>query len=180
MDARAARRTVPAAAAAVAAIAAIAVLALAACAKLETADQMAARMQAESDLAKTAIEAINVRYARYLNGNMPDSLAMLFTDNGVMMPTGGKAVMGRDSIRAAMTAMPLPPGMTLTLSTAEVSANGPIAVERGTFAFSVPAQGRTPAATMTGKYLVHWHKVNGEWKMAADIWNDDAPPPAAR
>ena len=174
MDARVARRAVPTA------VAAIAVLALAACAKPETADQMAARMQAESDSAKTAIEAINVRYARYLNGNVPDSLAMLFTENGVMMPTGGKAVMGRDSIRAAMTAMPLPRGMTLTLSTAEVSANGPIAIERGTFAFAVPAQGRTPAATLTGKYLAHWHKVNGEWRMAADIWNDDAPAPAAK
>ena len=175
MDARAARRAVP-----TAVVAAIAVLALAACAKLETADQMTARMQAESDSAKIAIEAINVRYARYLNGNVPDSLAMLFTENGVMMPTGGKAVMGRDSIRAAMTAMPLPRGMTISFSTAEVSANGPIAVERGTFTFAVPAQGRTPAVTMTGKYLAHCHKVSGEWRMAADIWNDDAPAPAAK
>jgi uncharacterized protein (TIGR02246 family) len=169
--ARATRFTLP--------TAAIAALALAACAKPETADQMAARMQAESDSARTAIEAINVQYARYLTGNLPDSIAMLFTDNGVMMPTGGKAVTGRDSIRAAMTAMPLPPGATLTMRTAEVSANGPIAIERGTYTFAMAAQGRTPAVSLPGKYLVHWHKVNGEWKMAADIWNEDAPPPPA-
>ena len=25
---------------------------------------------------------------------------------------------------------------------------------------------------ISGKYLVVWEKVQGEWKLAADIWND--------
>ena len=60
----------------------------------------------------------------------------------------------------------------------DVAANGPVAIERGTYVFSLPAQGRTPTMTTPGKYLVSWHKVNGEWQQAAAIWSDDTPPPA--
>ena len=57
-----------------------AVTLLAACQKPETPEQMSARMSAESDSAKTAIEAANVRYARHMNSGHPDSIAMMFTD----------------------------------------------------------------------------------------------------
>ena len=158
--------------------AAMAVLALAACQKAETPDQAAARMQAEADSARTAIVAANASYDRYFNGHFADSLAMQFTENGVMMAPGAPAIAGRDSIRAAMTSMPGPPGSTLAMTTVEVAANGPIAVERGNYTFAVPAQGRTPAVNLAGKYLVRWHKVNGQWLIASQIWNEDAPPPA--
>jgi hypothetical protein len=28
-----------------------------------------------------------------------------------------------------------------------------------------------------GKYVVVWRKVRGDWKVAADIFNSDGPPP---
>ncbi|HUE96405.1 MAG TPA: hypothetical protein VMN39_07075, partial [Longimicrobiaceae bacterium] len=28
-----------------------------------------------------------------------------------------------------------------------------------------------------GKYVAVWQNVEGDWKMAADIWNSSAPPP---
>lgn len=152
-----------------------AVVALAACQKPETPEQAAARMTAESDSAKTAIEAANVRYSRYMAGNHADSVAMMFMDGGMLMPPNMAAVVGRDSIRAWMTRNAMPPGASITFHVVEVSANGPIAIERGTFDFSMPAMGRTPASTSTGKYLAHWHKMGSEWMVAADMWNDDAP-----
>jgi hypothetical protein len=30
---------------------------------------------------------------------------------------------------------------------------------------------------MRGKYLAEWHKIDGEWLMVSDIWNNDAPMP---
>lgn len=30
-----------------------------------------------------------------------------------------------------------------------------------------------------GKFIVIWKEENGKWKMHRDIWNSDAPPPAA-
>jgi hypothetical protein len=49
-------------------LAAVTLLALAACApKPETPEQMATRMKAESDSARTAIEAAGARWNRYFN-----------------------------------------------------------------------------------------------------------------
>jgi hypothetical protein len=31
----------------------------------------------------------------------------------------------------------------------------------------------------TGKYIVVWKRQDGVWKLHADIWNSDAPPPSA-
>jgi len=62
--------------------------------------------------------------------------------------------------------------------------NGPLAIERGTWTYAIPAQGKTPAMNVAGKFLVHWRKVDGQWLFAEDIWNNDAPmappPPAPR
>lgn len=161
-------------------------LSIAACQKpAETPEQATARMITESTAATAAISEGATAYARHLNANHPDSLAAMFTENGVMMPPNAPAVAGRDSIRATMTKMPLPTGSTLTIHSVTVIANGPLAVDRGTYVFSMPASGRTPAINVSGKYLNHLHMVDGKWLIAASIWSDDVPampmpqPPAA-
>jgi uncharacterized protein (TIGR02246 family) len=157
----------------------LALTALAACRQAETPEQMAARLAAESDSAKAAVDAINVNYARWMNANAADSVASLFAEDGVLMPPGAPVVAGREAIRTYMAANPMPPGSNMSFTAVDVAANGPMAVERGTYTFTMPAMGRTPATTTNGKYLVHWHRIGGAWLQAATIWSDDAPPPAA-
>ncbi len=158
-------------------VALCAVLALAGCQATETPEQAAVRIAAESATAKAEIDAINVHYARYMNTNQADSIAGLFMEGGALMPPFSPAVVGRDAIRNQMATNGMPPGATLAFTAVEVTANGPIAVERGTYTFSMPAQGSDPAVSVPGKYLVHWHKVDGQWLQAATIWSDDVPPP---
>jgi ketosteroid isomerase-like protein len=56
------------------------------------------------------------------------------------------------------------------LTTLEVKALGPSAAyEIGRF--SMKTKGAR-AQELTGRYVVVWEKVGGEWKLAADIWND--------
>lgn len=160
----------------------LAALALAACATPETPEQASARMQAESDSARTAISALAASYGQHMTAGHYDSIAAMFMTTGIAMAPNERAHVSRDSIRAWLTASPMPPGATLEIRTADVMANGPLAVERGTYTFTVAAQGRTPAVTATGKYLNHWHKMDGAWLIAAQIWSDDtpaAPMPAA-
>jgi ketosteroid isomerase-like protein len=156
---------------------------LAACQKAETPEQAASRMQAESDSARTAIEAQNARFVRYVNANQLDSLVLLYTPDGVLLPPDVPAATGRDSMKARFAGF-VAPGGTVTLTTANLTANGPIAIERGNWTYAAPAQGRTPAMQFAGKYLVHWHQVDGQWLFAEDMWNNDAPappmPPAPR
>ena len=139
----------------------------------ETAEQMAARMAADADSARTGIEAQNRRFEAAMAAGSADSLAALYTDDAAMMAPNMPGVIGRDSIRAAFVPMMQGGKATLTLNTVAVSANGPMAVERGTYHFTItPTHGAAQAES--GKYLVHWHKVNGTWLLADDIWNSDA------
>jgi ketosteroid isomerase-like protein len=76
----------------------------------------------------------------------------------------------------------MPQGATLALRAVAVSANGPLAVERGEWTMTAPGEGGA-AIEEHGKYLIQWHKVDGVWRMAVDTWNADAappPPPADR
>ena len=155
---------------------AVAPLAVAACQKMETPEQATTRMQNEAGAARPLIEAANQRHARAINGNMGDSLAMIYMENGVMMPPGAPAVTGRDAIRGSVLANAMPPGSQLTFQTVNLSVNGPIAVERGSYVFTMPDPRRgQPAITTNGKYLAHWHKVGDEWQIAEAIWSDDVP-----
>lgn len=156
---------------------------VAACEQRETPEQQTARTQAETDSARAAILEANARWVRWVNQNQPDSLATLYTPNGVAMPPDVPAATGGDSIVARMRGMVLPGG-TLTLTNQNVTVSGPVAVTRGTFSYTAPAQGGNPAVNVRGKYMEHWHHVDGRWLIAENIWNSDAPmapqPPARR
>ena len=54
-------------------------------------------------------------------------------------------------------------------------ANGPLAIEAGTYKITFTPAGAPAPITDTGKYLVHWHKVGDKWMMVDDIWNSDLP-----
>jgi ketosteroid isomerase-like protein len=69
------------------------------------------------------------------------------------------------------------PGLKVTFGPTSVheSASGDLAYEVGTWAtgFDTPA-GRHDDH---GKYIVVWRKIEGAWKVMADIFNSDVPPP---
>lgn len=159
-------------------IPALALVALTGCQATETAEQMEHRMQMESDSASAAITARNEAFGAAFAARQPETLAALYTADGVLMPPGMAAVTGRDNIQAAFTGMfgETPEGVTLTLRATQVTANGPVAVERGVYTMTGPGPDGSPMES-TGKYLVEWRKVDGEWYLAADIWNGDMPEP---
>jgi len=160
-----------------AASALVAVAALTACQQAETPEQMHARMQMESDSARVAIDARGKAFTEATNAGNADAVAALYTEDAVLMPPDMPAVTGRDNIRATFAGMMAQmPGMRIAFEVQAVAANGPLAVERGAWIITTP----TPdggSLEMRGKYLVQWHRIDGEWMMAADIWNSDAPLP---
>ena len=54
-----------------------------------------------------------------------------------------------------------------------VASSGDMALDRGTYRMTVAPDGTEQ--TDTGKYVVVWRKIGGEWKAAADIFNSDLP-----
>jgi ketosteroid isomerase-like protein len=165
-------------------IAAVALLALAACApKPETPEQMTARMKAESDSARTAIEAANARFVRYFAAGKADSAAMNYAEDAVVMMSNEPAVRGLAAIQAKLAEWMGYGTWQMSATTTRVDANGPMAVEQGTNTMAFTPGPHAPAgmAAMfpdTGKYVTYWKKVDGKWLIAADIGNSSRAMPA--
>ncbi len=118
---------------------------------------------------KAKIEAVNAKWMELFNKGDFEGVAQLYTVDAIAFPPGSAMVRGRAAIGRMWT------GMAEQISnpkftTLEVKRLSPSAArEIGTF--SLTTKGPSPKE-VSGKYLVVWERVQGEWKLAADIWND--------
>ena len=153
----------------------LSLLALAACQpKAETPEQAQARMDAESRAAKTVIDSLDREFASHFNQGHGDIVAAMYVGQAHLMPPNGPAAVGRDAIKTALALFfAMKPELKLTADV--VIANGPLAVERGSYTLSFTPPGAKAPMTDSGKYLVSWHLVDGKWMVADDIWNSDLP-----
>ena len=159
---------------------------LSACGSAETAQQMQARMDRESATARTAIDALHARYVTAFNAADFATTSGMFIEQGVQMPPNSPANVGRAAIRASDSTFFTFGTSVLGVQTDNVVANGPLAIARGHWTFDFKPGKNAPrgmtAMKDNGKFLTHFHNVNGEWMYAEDIWNSNTPagpPPAA-
>lgn len=146
----------------------------AACAPSETAEQRAARVQAETDSARTAIQAQTAAMQAHMNAAHWDSLGQFYAENAVSMPPNTPALTGRAAIIDGMKQMLGPmSNFQIHFTPQNVSASGDVAVERGRYHMTFN-MGRQAMAD-SGKYLTHWHKVDGRWLTMEEIFNSDVP-----
>jgi uncharacterized protein (TIGR02246 family) len=102
-------------------------------------------------------------------------IAALYAEDGAVMPPNAPISKGRGPIQQTWASMMQTPGFDLTFVPDQiiVSSSGDMALDRGTYKLAVAPKGT--AQTDTGKYVVVWRKIGGEWKAAADIFNSDLP-----
>lgn len=133
--------------------------------------------------AKQAIDAANAQWPRLTSTGHSDSIAEFYTTDAVIMPPNMATMKGKDAIKAFFATLnSMDPKPTLTLRAERVAASGGVAVEVGRWHWGYPAGAKLPPgmpAADSGKYLVHWHELNGKWMMVDDIWNSDTPMPMA-
>jgi ketosteroid isomerase-like protein len=139
----------------------------------ETPERAAAHMQAETNAAKPLIQAQLAKYVRGATSGNTDTLLSLYTDDAVLMPPNRPAISGRDKIRAAFASVG---SYGITFATTGLTVTGDVAIERGIWQARMAPPGGSLAVVRDGKYLTHWHRINGTWLMAEQIWNDDYKP----
>ena len=103
------------------------------------------------------------------------AIAALYAEDGAVMPPNAPIGKGRAAIQQTWASMMGTPGFDLTFTSEQilVSSSGDMALDRGTYSLTI-----APGGTMqtdTGKYVVVWRKIGGQWKVAADIFNSDLP-----
>lgn len=117
-----------------------------------------------------AIRAISPAWLAAEQGRDATTIAGFFAEDGVGLYTGNPPQEGPVAVQAASEKeWAENPNSTCDWSTVSVDVDpgGQMAWERGEW--SCDPDGPGEAGTNTGSYLTVFKKVNGEWKVAADI-----------
>jgi uncharacterized protein (TIGR02246 family) len=106
------------------------------------------------------------------------ALTALYTADAIVQAPGAPRASGSQAIQELFAGMLEYPISSISLDTdvVEVAASGDIAYGAGTFTMSGTSADGTEWSDQ-GKYMEVLKNVDGEWKIAADIWNSDTPPP---
>lgn len=102
-----------------------------------------------------------------------------FAPDGRLMFPYGPTAEGPEEIQAQSEESFGAPGFEVTWTTEsiDIAESGDMAFSTGRYNLGM----ETPDGTMEdeGKFLTVWEKVDGEWKVAADMIATDQPPPGA-
>ena len=122
-----------------------------------------------------AIRGHVARWQKLVKARDAAGIAALYAEDGALMSPNAPIGKGRAAIQQTWASMMQTPGFDLTITPEQilVSSSGDMALDRGTYSLTVAPGGTTQ--TDTGKYVVVWRKIGGEWKAAADIFNSDLP-----
>lgn len=160
------------------------VFAVAACQQQAADEEGAAEGPAAEEAATAAeveatLDSLGNEFETAVENNDPAAIAAQYTEDAVLLPPGEERIEGRQNIErnnAEWLNADSTASITLTIDRLEVAESGDLAYEIGTAQVS----GTTPEGEAwedTGKYLVAWEKVDGQWLIAADSWSSDAPMP---
>ena len=120
---------------------------------------------------KTVDEKNTLAEKWYIESNV-DSLATLFADNVVQMPPNQPPTIGIENFKKGWAQSFQWGKWIFSIKAQEAKANGDIGVELGKYTLSFEPNSTSPIPAMkdTGNYVVHWQKINNDWKI---VW--DAP-----
>ena len=117
---------------------------------------------------KATIQRLNDQFTRAFSAGDIATVAAHYTEDATVLPPGAEMVMGRNAILTFWKSAADQIG-DIKLTAVDVKPLGSNAArEIGTFSFRTKG---AQSQQVTGKYVVVWEKVGGDWKLATDIWN---------
>lgn len=122
---------------------------------------------------ETTIRSISERWLGLIRDRDAAGISQLYAPDGALLAPGAPIAEGPSAIEEAWRGMMETPGFALTFEITQivVASAGDMALDRGTYRFS--SSGPNGPVTDTGKYVVVWRNIDGEWKAVADIFNSD-------
>ena len=127
---------------------------------------------------EAAIRASAPAWAAAFNASNAEAIANMYWEDAVLQPPGAPAAVGRDAIRAFMTADiagAKAAGLTMVIPEAgAVRVSGELAYEAGNYSVT----DESGATVDVGKYLGVFERRNGKWLYIRDTWNSDNAPQA--
>jgi ketosteroid isomerase-like protein len=133
---------------------------------------LAAAGIAETGTEEEAIFALEREWSsRFAQGDV-DWIVAAHAPDAQQFPPNAPPVVGLDALRAAWQGMADTEGLSLSWqpTRAYVSSSGDMAWDHGTGKLTNP-DGRTQDV----KYVVVWHRIDGEWKIVMDMFSPNSP-----
>jgi uncharacterized protein (TIGR02246 family) len=104
-----------------------------------------------------------------------------YTDDAVLMVSGGPPTTGKDAILKETTAMFADPALSLKFqaSKVDVAASGDLGYAQGTYTLTLTDPKTKKPITDHGSYVTAYRKqADGSWKAVADSVTSEVPPAA--
>ena len=118
---------------------------------------------------RNAIEAASKGFVEALSKGDAAKIADMYAEGARVLPPNSPVVQERQRIQEFWQGF-INSGAKLSLTTADVEAQGNVAIEVGTYELISPDNKRE-----AGKFVVVWRRHKKDWKLAVDIWNSDMP-----
>jgi ketosteroid isomerase-like protein len=117
---------------------------------------------------EAAIIALENEWSTMYRAGDLDAISEILAENTILLAAGEPPVLGAADVLAATEEMLSAEGVEVTWSStaAFVAPSGEMAYDYGTATTTLP-----DGSTVEGQYLVVWIKEDGQWKVAADMFN---------
>jgi uncharacterized protein (TIGR02246 family) len=129
------------------------------------------------DAEKAAIQEIDQRLQAAAQAKDAAAFAALFAPDGELLFPNRPRSVGQQSIQETVAGDFTIPGFNVNWEQSDImiAQSGDLAVSTGSYNFTIsPPEGPVEDR---GKYMTVWRKVDGEWRVAADMINTDIPLP---
>jgi len=128
-------------------------------------------VQQDSAETQDAIVAANEQFMTAFSNSDDAALAALYTEDAQLMPSNSDFVSGNEAVQAFWKSVFDMGIKKAKLETLEVEGMGDTAYEVGEYTLFTEGE----QVADSGKYVVIWKMVNGQWKLHRDIWNTSMP-----
>ena len=117
---------------------------------------------------RATIEKLNETFVTALAKGDVTAVASMYAEDADLLPPDEQIVKGRAAIQSFWTKAAEGVGAFKLITVDVKPLVSDAAREVGTFWLKTKDQ---PPQEVSGKYVVVWQRVGGEWKLATDIWN---------
>ncbi|MBA7475845.1 hypothetical protein ES707_11219 [subsurface metagenome] len=133
---------------------------------------------ADVEAFKAAVEDTWDKYSIAMNAENPDLWISLWDENGIQMPPGAPAVVGKPAIEKGIhESYQALDWEEFTIYLEEVKVAGDWGFARGTYSASITPKAGGETAFLDGKYLtIFKRQPDGSWKIFRDCFNSNVPP----
>jgi len=129
-----------------------------------------------ADSAKQEIDALNAQWVAAFKAKDYATIESLMAPDSLLLAPGNPPIQGAESVVETWKAWGALPNVKISFSAerVEAAASGDLAYDYGAYTFAFDSD-KGPFAE-EGKYIVVWKKIDGAWKIAADIFNNNSAP----